>query len=115
MVTQSKNECNAIVIKETNRMKNTQLTSKYGNAVRHLVQAELEGANNLSEQALFVGAILDPDTGKQMEYRDLQKHEKYKTIWTKSFTKELAQLAQGLRDIGGTNTIFYQIHRCTKK
>ena len=91
-------------------MQNKQLTSKYGNVVRHLVQTQLEEAYNLKEQALFVGAILDQDTGKKMEYRDLQKHDKYKTIWKKNFTKELAQLAQGLREIGGTNTIFFIKH-----
>ena len=110
-VTQSQNECNSIIINETKRIQNAPLTSKYGISVRHLVKTELKAAHKLHEQALFVSAILDLDTGKQMEYRDLQKHDKYKTICTKSFTKELAQLAQGLKDIGGTDTIFFIHHK----
>ena len=91
-------------------MPNT-LATKYGEAIKHLVQTELIKSFNLQEQIWFAGAILDPDTGKQLEYRDLIKHNAYQTTWTKSFTKELAQLAQGLKNIQGTNTIFFITHK----
>ena len=56
---------------------------------------------------LFAGAIIDSDTGKSLEYRDLIKHDKYRDIWEKSYANELGRLAQGIRDIPGTNTIIF--------
>ena len=38
------------------------------------------------------------------------KHNAYKQTWTKSFTKELAQLAQGYKDIQGTDSIYFIRH-----
>ena len=46
-----------------------------------------------------------------MEYRDLMRHTTYKQTWTKSFTKELEQLAQGHKDIQGTDTIYLIRHK----
>ena len=86
-------------------MSGLKLTSKYSTACKHLAQQYL-----LQKQSWFAGAILDPATGKQLEYRDLMKHTMYQKTWTKSFTKELAQLAQGLKDIQGTNTILFIKH-----
>ena len=53
----------------------------------------------------FAFAILDEETGKTLEFRQLIKLEKYRTIWMHSFANELGRLAQGIRDIPGTNTI----------
>eukprot|EP00957_Ditylum_brightwellii_P140083 10673781-Ditylum_brightwellii.AAC.2 len=53
----------------------------------------------------FAGTIIDASTGKALEYRDLIKMDKYCDIWTRLFTKELNQLAQGLCGHKGTNTI----------
>ena len=55
----------------------------------------------------FAGAVLNPDTGSMMEYRHLIKDPKYKEIWNKSFANEIGRLAQGIRDVIGTNTIFF--------
>ena len=56
---------------------------------------------------LFAGAIIDEDTGRKLEYRDLIKRPDLRKRWTKSLANELGRLAQGVRDIKGTNTIFF--------
>ena len=55
----------------------------------------------------LAGAIIDDVTGKAMEYRDLIQHDKYKDVWQRSYANELGRLAQGIRDIPGTDTIFF--------
>ena len=52
-------------------------------------------------------AVFDQETGKLLEYRQLCKHPQYKETWNRSFANELGRLAQGIRDIDGTNTIFF--------
>ena len=52
-------------------------------------------------------AVFDQETGKLLEYRQLTKMPKCKARWDKSFANELGRLAQGIRDIEGTNTIFF--------
>ena len=54
-----------------------------------------------------MGAIIDKDTGKKLEYRDLVKRPELREQWMKSLANELGRLAQGIRDIAGTNTIFF--------
>ena len=56
-------------------------------------------------QENFAHAIIDEETGKSLEFRHLIKLDKYRDIWMKSFANELCRLAQGIRDIPGTNTI----------
>ena len=52
--------------------------------------------------------VLNPKTGKEMEYRHLIQDPEYKWVWTKSFTNELGQLAQGVGNrIEGANTITF--------
>ena len=53
----------------------------------------------------FACAILDDETGQSLEFRHLIKLEKYRDVWMKSFDNELGRLAQGIRDIPGTDTI----------
>ena len=55
----------------------------------------------------FAGAIIDEVTGKSLEYRDLIKDPKLATTWQKSLANELGRLAQGIRDVKGTDTIFF--------
>jgi hypothetical protein len=52
-------------------------------------------------------SVLDKDTGKLLEYRQLLRDPKHKEIWTKAGANEFSRLAQeeGGR-IDGTNTIF---------
>eukprot|EP00957_Ditylum_brightwellii_P033688 2553309-Ditylum_brightwellii.AAC.1 len=56
-------------------------------------------------KGMCVGAITDPKTGKQLEYRYLVRDERYKALWEKTFAKELDQLAQGKCGYTPTNTI----------
>ena len=55
----------------------------------------------------FAGAVIDEETGKQMEYRDLIKKPELFSLWTRSLANELGRLTQGIRDIVGTNTMFF--------
>jgi hypothetical protein len=67
----------------------------------HLLQHnELHFAVNASEH--FIGAVIDDNTGKVLEYRRLIKSEKYKGIWVRSFANELGRLFQGIRNVPGT-------------
>ena len=42
-----------------------------------------------------------------MEYRDLMKKPDLKELWERSLATELGRLAQGIRNIKGTNTIYF--------
>ena len=55
----------------------------------------------------FANAIIDEDTGKYLEYRDLVNMEKYHNTWTTSFANELGRLAQGILEVPGINTILF--------
>ena len=56
---------------------------------------------------LFAGSIIDDVTGESMEYRDLIKIHKHIAVWEHSLANEIGRLAQGIRDIKGTETIFF--------
>ena len=58
----------------------------------------------------FSGAIIENETGKSLEFCHLIKMDKYRNIWMKSFANELGRLAQGIRDVPGTNTIDFIVH-----
>ena len=45
------------------------------------------------------------ETGKSLQYRHSMNMEKYMEVWGTSFANELGRLAQGSRDVKGTNTI----------
>ena len=51
-------------------------------------------------------SVIHPVTGASQEYRQLIRGPD-KDIWMLSFANELGQLAQGIRDIKGTNTIVF--------
>eukprot|EP00804_Cyclotella_cryptica_P005139 CCRYP_011530-RA/>CCRYP_011530-RA protein AED:0.47 eAED:0.46 QI:0/0/0/1/0/0/2/0/198 len=56
-------------------------------------------------------AVLDPDSGKQLNYRQLLQHPKYKISWSRSAADEFGCLAQGVGNrVKGTNTIHF-IHK----
>eukprot|EP00957_Ditylum_brightwellii_P148590 11313309-Ditylum_brightwellii.AAC.1 len=55
---------------------------------------------------MFVGSIIDPETGCQLQYKDLIQKKQYCDVWIKAFTKELDQLAQGKCGYKGTSAIF---------
>ena len=56
---------------------------------------------------IFAVSVIDEDTGESMEYRDLIKKYKYREVWNTSFVNELRRLAQVIRDVKGTITIFF--------
>ena len=58
----------------------------------------------------FAGAIIDDETGKSLEFRHLINMGKYCDIWMKSFANELGGIAQGIRDVTGTDTIDFIPH-----
>ena len=55
----------------------------------------------------FAGAIIDDKTGQSLEYRDLIKWLESRDTWFKSLANELGRLAQWIRDIKGTDKIFF--------
>ena len=55
----------------------------------------------------FAGAIVDEVTGQSLEYRDLIKDPKRAPTWQNSLANELGRLSQGIRDIKGTDTVFF--------
>jgi hypothetical protein len=72
----------------------------------HLLQLnELHSAANASDH--FIGAVINNNTGKVLEYWHLIKSEKYKGIWVRSFANELGRLFQGIRNVPGTDTCFF--------
>ena len=43
-----------------------------------------------------------------MEYRQVMKNPKYRSLYEKAYTKEIGRLAQGMPGLaGGTETIFF--------
>ena len=55
----------------------------------------------------FAGAVMDGKTGEKLEYRDLIKRPELRERWSTSLANELGRLAQGIRDVKGTNTIVF--------
>ena len=52
-------------------------------------------------------AVIDPVSGKSLEYRHLIQHPQYKKIWSRSMSNEIGRLAQGNNKVKGTNTMFF--------
>jgi hypothetical protein len=64
---------------------------------------------NEVQQAL---AVMERDTGRLLNYRQLIHNPKYKKAWNLSAANKFGQLAQGVGNrIKGTNTIKF-IHKC---
>ncbi len=56
----------------------------------------------------MLNTVLDMDTEKLMEMKRLLVNPKYKEVWRKLYTTELAPLAQGMPGISkGTDTIVF--------
>ena len=81
------------------------LAHGYGAANHALQLFQLGATMKTNFPKEFAGAIIDEATGNSLEFRHLIKLEKYRAIWMKSFANELGRLAQGIRDIPGTDTI----------
>ena len=75
-----------------------------------LINQELLRADNLPNTSTHkLNAVLDPITGKLLEYRDLLKTES-KDKWYDGCSKEFARLCQGRKkdNTTSTNTIFFK-------
>ena len=56
----------------------------------------------------MINAVINEETGELMEYRHIMKNTKYRQLYTKSYSKELGRLAQGIPGkLEGTNTIYF--------
>jgi hypothetical protein len=64
------------------------------------------GGNHWSWQHL-ANAVINPVTGKEMEYTTLMRDPKLKPCWTRWFGNECGRLFQGIHDIAVTNTCFF--------
>ena len=60
-----------------------------------------------AHKEFFAGVIIDEKTGKSLEYRELIKRPETRETWFRSLSNEIGRLAQGIRDIKGTDTIFF--------
>ena len=63
--------------------------------------------NEWAFETYFARAIVDEIKGRSLEYGDLIKDPKRATTRQTSLASELGRLSQGIRDIKGTNTIFF--------
>eukprot|EP00957_Ditylum_brightwellii_P096753 7368645-Ditylum_brightwellii.AAC.1 len=68
---------------------------KYTQALQHLLVTETFKADMHAPTGRFVDSIINPDTGCQLQYKDLIQKNQYRNVWKKAFTKEVDQLAQG--------------------
>ena len=81
--------------------------------IHHILNSATEQPShveNISPHHLtqVCNAIVDPTTGKTLEYRHLMANPDTKPIWEKSCANEFGRLAQGVGDrVKGTNTIFF--------
>jgi hypothetical protein len=64
------------------------------------------GDNHWSQQHLK-NSVIDPVTGKEMEYMALMKDPRLQPLWTRGFGNKCGRLFQGIRDILGTDTCFF--------
>jgi hypothetical protein len=64
------------------------------------------GDNHWSRQHQ-ANAVIQPVTGKEMEYTALMKDPRLQPLWTRGFGNECGRLFQGIRDIPGTDTCFF--------
>jgi hypothetical protein len=52
-------------------------------------------------------AVVQPITGKEMEYMALMKDPRLQPLWTRGFGNKVGRLFQGIRDIPGTDTCLF--------
>jgi hypothetical protein len=86
-------------------------TTRYNlrSQARHIIQSAIQDGPEIPKDHIAF-AVIDESTGKAFEYKDLINSPKHKEVWTKSYANELGRLTQGVRDIPGTNTMFF-IHK----
>ena len=56
----------------------------------------------------MINTVLNEQTGELMEYRQVMKNPKYRTLYETEYSKELGRLAQGMPEQAeGTDAIFF--------
>jgi hypothetical protein len=65
------------------------------------------GTNHWSQQD-FANEVVHSITGKQMEYTALMNDPDLQPLWKRGFSNEAGRLFQGIHDIPGTNTCFFE-------
>jgi hypothetical protein len=75
----------------------------------HIIQSAVHNGLDIPDDHIAF-AVIDETTGKALEYKDLINIQEHKELWTTSYANELGRLTQGIRDIPGTNTMFF-IHK----
>ena len=90
------------------QVKQGKRTAENTNAVYEFAYMALDSNSNELELAC---PVLDPDTGKLLEYCQLHRDQKFKETWERSAANDFGMLAQGVGNrVKGTNTIFF-IHK----
>ena len=95
--TRSKVNCRVSRLRQPTR-------SSLGKSNKHqalLVQAQqtnsiLRKFRRIEEEVHMAMAVMDKDTGKMLNYRQLLRHPKYKKEWSTSSANEFGRLAQGV-------------------
>jgi hypothetical protein len=83
-------------------------TKKHPKCNMRRLSKRIERMENEVHKAL---AIMDAETGKVLNYRQLMQSQKHKETWSKSSANEFGRLANGVRGrVKGTNTIKF-VHR----
>jgi hypothetical protein len=62
---------------------------------------------NWSQQH-FTNAVVHPVTGKKIKYMALMKDPDLQPLWKRGFGNKAGHLFQGIRDIPGTDTCFFE-------
>jgi hypothetical protein len=55
----------------------------------------------------MMNSVINPSTGREMQYKDLMKDTELGTLFEIGLSNELGRICQGIRDISGTNTAFF--------
>ena len=84
-----------------------QKTIHMGNFMREIyIKEKYSMQHTYNVPSHLCNAIIDPKSGKSLEFRHLIQNPATQKIWNKSFANELGRLADGVSDrVKGTNTI----------
>eukprot|EP00957_Ditylum_brightwellii_P193239 14713758-Ditylum_brightwellii.AAC.1 len=100
---------NFVILEESPNVQNAlgkpKHIGKYTEALRHMLVTEAHKEDMHVPTGMFIGSIIDPETGCQLQYEYLIQQKKCRDVWIKAFTKELDQLSQGKCRYKGTNTV----------
>jgi hypothetical protein len=55
----------------------------------------------------MMNAVLNPVSGREMQYKDIMKHPTLGPQYKTGFGNELGRLCQGISDTQGTNACFF--------